>query len=62
MGFFILPILPVGFSFIVEITHPVSEIMSTGLMMSLGQIAAIVLTVVATQMGKRSSSEQFDTA
>ena len=52
VGFFILPILPVGYSFIVEVTHPVSEIMSTGVMMCLGQIAAILLTVAASFMGR----------
>lgn len=33
LGFFILPILPVGYSFAVEITYPVSEVMSNGNMM-----------------------------
>jgi len=33
MGFFILPILPVGYNFACEITYPVSEVMSNGMMM-----------------------------
>lgn len=32
LGFFMIPIIPIGYSFSVELTHPVSEAMSNGLM------------------------------
>jgi len=36
MGFFSLPVLPVGFSFAAEITSPISVVMTTGIMMLFG--------------------------
>ena len=32
-GFFTLPLIPIGYSFCVELTHPVSEAISNGIMM-----------------------------
>jgi len=32
LGFFMIPIIPLGYSFSVELTYPVSEAMSNGLM------------------------------
>lgn len=51
MGFFILPVLPVGFSFVTEVTYPVSEVMSVGTMMLAGQIMAVIVTTTATMVG-----------
>lgn len=31
LGFFILPVIPVGYSFSIELTYPVSEVMSNGI-------------------------------
>jgi hypothetical protein len=33
LGFFTIPIIPIGYSFSVELTYPISEIMSNGIMM-----------------------------
>lgn len=44
MGFFILPILPVGYNFACEITYPVSEVMSNGVMMLSAQLSGVLLT------------------
>lgn len=46
MGFFILPILPVGYNFACEITYPVSEVMSNGIMMLMAQLTGLVLTAL----------------
>ena len=33
VGFFLLPIIPLGFGFSIEVTYPVSEAMSNGVLM-----------------------------
>ena len=40
-----IAVLPVGVDFAVEISHPVPESISTGLLLSTGQVIGIVLTV-----------------
>ena len=47
VGFFMIPIMAVGFDFGVEVTFPIGESMSTGLLMSAGQVMGIVYTVTA---------------
>ena len=42
-GFFLISLLPVGLTFAAEITHPLPEETSNGLMMWVGQIGGIVL-------------------
>lgn len=50
MGFFILPILPIGYSFAVEITYPVSEVMSNGTMMLVAQLLGCLFTAITSAM------------
>ena len=38
IGFFIIPILPVGYSFCVEIAHPVGEAQALGVMITFAQL------------------------
>lgn len=47
VGFFMIPIMAVGFEFGVEVTHPIGESMSTGLLMTAGQVMGIIYTVTA---------------
>lgn len=56
MGLFILPMLPVGYNFIAEITYPCSEVMSVGIMMVFGQFLVIVLTQIASRLGSTDNS------
>ncbi len=44
-GFFLVSALPIALIFAAEITHPVTEEASNGLMMTLGQIAGILLLI-----------------
>jgi hypothetical protein len=37
LGMFVLPQVPIGFSFLVEVSYPVSEVMSIGLVSFFGQ-------------------------
>ena len=48
VGFFVLPIFPVGYSFSVELTYPVSEAMSNGGMMLFSQLLGVGITFLAT--------------
>jgi len=41
-----LAILPVGIDFAVEMTYPVPEVVSTGLLMSMGNLIGLILTLV----------------
>ena len=50
MGFFILPIIPVGYSFSIELTFPVSEAMSNGIIMLFSQIVGTGVTYVSTKL------------
>lgn len=48
MGFFLIPIIPIGYSFSVELTYPVSEAMSNGVMVFFSQILGTLITILAT--------------
>ena len=48
IGLVMIPIMPVGFDFVLELTFPVGEAMSTGLLFSMGQLWGIVFTVMTT--------------
>ena len=48
VGFFILPIIPVGYSFSIELTFPVSEAMSNGIIMLFSQIVGTGVTYIST--------------
>ena len=50
LGFFLLPIIPVCYSFAVELTYPVSEAMSNGLLMLFSQLVGIVDTTAGTEL------------
>ena len=45
-----LPILPIGMEFACEITFPVGEAMSDGFLMTAGQVAGIIFTVMSSQL------------
>ena len=48
-GFAMVAILPVGMDFGVELTHPIPEPVSSGLLMSSGAIFGIILIIVGSQ-------------
>ena len=49
-GFVSLPVMAVAFDFGVEITYPVGESFSTGLLMSAGQFFGIIYTVISSEL------------
>lgn len=50
MGILIIPIIPIGYSFSIELTYPVSEAMSNGFIVFIAQIVGTILTIVATKL------------
>jgi FLVCR family feline leukemia virus subgroup C receptor-related protein len=48
VGFFLLPIIPLGFGFSIELTYPVSEAMSNGVIMLFSQIVGSLVTYLAS--------------
>jgi len=48
LGLFLLPTISIGYSFCAELAYPVSEALSTGLMMLSSQLAGTVVSYVAT--------------
>ena len=55
LGVVILPILPLGFSFGIELTFPVSEAMSIGIMALASNVISFGVTYAATYL-----TEEFD--
>ena len=53
-GFFTLPIIPVAFQLSVELSHPVSEALSNGLMMLFSQVFGIFVTYLGTYLAKQN--------
>lgn len=53
LGFFILPIIPVGYSFSIELTYPVSEVMSNGIIMLFSQFIGTIVTYVGTVVAQK---------
>lgn len=51
-GFFTISIIPVAFAFSVELTHPISEPMSNGVMIILSQIVGIICCYLGTALSK----------
>ena len=49
-GFVSLPIMAVSFDFGVELTYPIGESFSTGLLMSAGQFFGIIYTIIASEL------------
>lgn len=56
-GFVSLPIMAVAFDFGVEITFPVGESFSTGLLMSAGQVFGIIYTILASVLIQEHGAE-----
>jgi nitrate/nitrite transporter NarK len=57
IGFLLLPIIPLGYGFSIELTYPVSEAMSNGVLMLWSQMAGSLLTFVGSwicEQNKRS--------
>ena len=48
IGVVMIPIMPVGFDFALELTFPVGESMSTGFLFSMGQFWGIIFTVMTS--------------
>jgi len=46
-GFFLIAILPVGYRFAVDLTHPTSEAMTTGLVMTFATIWGTFLSYLS---------------
>ena len=55
LGFLLLPIIPVGYAFGAELTYPISEAMSNGVMIMFSQIAASALTPAITWVIDKST-------
>ena len=53
-GMFLVPLTPIGYSFSVEMTYPVSEAMSIGIISMMGSLMGFVLTYIATILADRS--------
>ena len=45
-----IPIMAVAFDFGVEITYPIGESFSTGILMSAGQFFGIILTITSSEL------------
>ena len=50
IGASMVPILPVGFEFAIEMSYPVGEAMSAGVLMSVGQVIGIIFTLMTTAL------------
>ena len=50
VGFFLLPIIPLGFGFSIELTYPVSEAMSNGVLMLFSQIVGSIVTFLGSYL------------
>lgn len=48
LGIFLLPELSVGMSFAVEITHPVSEAASNGILLMISQLLSVIIAIAGT--------------
>lgn len=61
LGLFLIPIIPIGYSFSIELTHPVSEAMSNGVMVFFSQIVGTVITIIATPISGYHPERQYCT-
>lgn len=61
LGVFVLPMIPIGYSFSVELTYPVSEAMSNGFMVFISQIIGSVLVIVATKLASYKPEQEYCT-
>jgi hypothetical protein len=53
LGFFVISIIPIGYSFSVELTYPVSEVMSNGLILVLSKLLGAILTIYGTDLTQK---------
>ena len=56
-GFVSLPIMAVSFDFGVEITYPIGESFSTGVLMSTGAAFGIIFTIISSELSQRLLAE-----
>mmetsp|Transcript_29087 Transcript_29087/g.49311 ORF Transcript_29087/g.49311 Transcript_29087/m.49311 type:complete len:504 (+) Transcript_29087:117-1628(+) len=56
LGFFVLPLLPLSFECMVECTYPVSEEVTNGIMLSMGNILSIGITFAWQSLIEKTSS------
>lgn len=61
LGLFLIPIIPISYSFSVELTHPVSEAMSNGVMVFFSQLVGTIITIVATWISGYHPERQYCT-
>jgi len=54
VGISVLPIIPVAFAFSVELTFPLAEALSNGMMIMVSQIFGTILGLIATVLAKRN--------
>ncbi len=52
VGLTVLPIIPIGFAFSVEVTFPISEALSNGMMILVSQVFGTCLGIVASMLAK----------
>ena len=50
LGFFVLPIFSISYTFAVELTYPISEAMSNGIMVFTSQIMGTLVSFAGTAM------------
>jgi hypothetical protein len=61
LGFFLIPIIPIGYGFSVELTYPVSEALSNGLMVFFSQIVGTCITTLGTIIANFHPNRQYCT-
>jgi FLVCR family feline leukemia virus subgroup C receptor-related protein len=52
MGFFLIAVMPIGYSYAIELSFPVSEVMSNGLMQMISQICSTVCSLVGSKVAE----------
>ena len=56
LGFTIIPVIPTSFAFSVELTYPVSESISNGMMILVSQIFGTILGLIAAELSTEEGS------
>jgi sugar phosphate permease len=59
LGIILLPIIPLCYSFSIELTFPVSEAMSNGVMMMFSQIVGSITTVLGTKLASYHPESEY---
>ena len=55
-GAALVPVQPIGYSFSIELSHPVSEAMSNGVIMLCGQLVGFLITYIGTELTKHNAA------